>query len=170
MMKVVYIAGKFRGPNSWEMEQNIRRAEELSLQVWQRGAAALCPHTNTRFFQGAGPDSLWLEGTLALLAKCDACIMVPGWELSIGARGELAYALEHDIPVFYRLDELEEWLEEPTGAWGGTPAEALRGALEETTKVLEWLNSQGGKGLKEHAEMERTIGIARTALRITGGP
>lgn len=116
MMKVVYIAGRFRGANSWEMENNVRRAEELSLEVWKRGAAALCPHTNTRFFQGAAPDAVWLEGTLALLAKCDACMMVPNWELSQGARGELAYALEHNIPVFYRMYELEEWLEESTQA------------------------------------------------------
>lgn len=29
-MKLLYIAGPFRGANSWEMEQNIRRAEEVA--------------------------------------------------------------------------------------------------------------------------------------------
>lgn len=28
-MKVIYVAGPFRAPNSWEIEQNIRRAEAL---------------------------------------------------------------------------------------------------------------------------------------------
>ena len=60
-MKVVYIAGPFRGPNAWEIEQNIRRAESLALEVWRAGAAALCPYTNTRFFQGAAPDDVWLR-------------------------------------------------------------------------------------------------------------
>ena len=32
-MKVGYIAGPFRGPNSWEIENNIRRAETLALEV-----------------------------------------------------------------------------------------------------------------------------------------
>jgi hypothetical protein len=116
MMKVVYIAGRFRGANSWEMENNIRRAEELSLQVWKRGAAALCPHTNNRYFQGAAPDEVWIEGTLALLAKCDACLMVWGWEQSAGARGEHDYAMKNGIPVFFSLADLEEWLDEPTRA------------------------------------------------------
>ena len=60
-MKVVYVAGPFRGPNAWEIEENIRRAERLALEVWRLGCACLCPHTNTRFFQGAAPDAVWVR-------------------------------------------------------------------------------------------------------------
>lgn len=109
-MKVVYVAGPFRGPNSWEIEQNIRRAEALSLEVWKLGAAALCPHCNTRFFQGAADDSVWLDGDLELLARCDSVLMTPDWERSSGARTEHEFAKSRGIDIFYTLTELGAWL------------------------------------------------------------
>lgn len=109
-MKVVYIAGPFRGPNSWEIEENIRRAERLALDAWKLGAAVICPHTNTRFFQGAAPDNIWLDGDLAILGKCDAILMTPDWERSSGARAECAYAQDHKIPVLLTLEDLAFWL------------------------------------------------------------
>ena len=51
-LPVIYIAGPFRAINSWEVEQNIRHAEEVALEVWRSKAVALCPHTMHRFFQG----------------------------------------------------------------------------------------------------------------------
>lgn len=106
-MKVVYVAGPFRGPDSWAIENNIRRAEELALDVWRAGFAAICPHTNTRFFQGAAPDDVWLDGDLAILAKADAILMTPDWQRSSGARAEHDFAQQRGIPVFYSLDELK---------------------------------------------------------------
>ena len=66
-MKVIYVAGKFRGHNAWEIEQNIRKAEEVALQIWQNGAACICPHANTRFFDGVLPDKTFLDGDLDIL-------------------------------------------------------------------------------------------------------
>jgi len=109
--KVIYIAGPFRAPHAWGIEQNVRVAEELALQVWLIGAACICPHSNTRFFQGAAPDHIWLEGDLAILLKCDFVLMTPNWEKSAGARKERDSAIEHGIPVFYSLVSLVHWLE-----------------------------------------------------------
>ncbi len=109
-MKVVYIAGPFRGENSWLVEQNVRRAERLAMQVALRGAMPLCPHTNTRFFNGTLPDEFWLDGTLELLRRCDAVSLVGGWEKSAGARGEVEEAKRLGIPVFKTLYRLERWL------------------------------------------------------------
>ena len=110
-MKVVYVAGPFRGPSAWDIECNIRRAEALSLEVWRLGAAALCPHTNTRFFQGAAPDEVWLQGDLALLLRCDAILMTPDWARSSGATAERDYAVANGIPVFETLDALAAWMQ-----------------------------------------------------------
>lgn len=115
-MKVVYVAGPFRGPNSWEIEENIRRAERLALEVWRLGAACVCPHTNTRFFQGAADDAVWLDGDLAILGKCDAVLMTPDWERSTGARAEKVHAEQHGVRVFYALADLAVWLAEPLDA------------------------------------------------------
>lgn len=115
-MKLIYVAGPFRGKNSWDMENNIRRAEALALEVWRLGAAAICPHCNTRFFQGAAPDEVWLSGTLEMLRRCDAVITTHDWQLSKGARAEVAEAYTRGIPVFSsistvaNLKHLYEWL------------------------------------------------------------
>lgn len=109
-MRVVYVAGPFRGPNSWEIEQNIRRAETLALEVWRLGAAAVCPHTNTRFYQGAADDSVWLDGDLEILSRCDAILMTSDWRRSSGASAEHEFAVCQDIPVFYDLDSLRRFL------------------------------------------------------------
>lgn len=104
-MKVVYIAGPFRGPNHWEIEQNIRRAEALALEAWRAGFAVICPHTNTRFFDGAAADEVWLKGDLEILRRCDAVIMTPDWERSTGAAAERKEAMKEGIPVFYSVGE-----------------------------------------------------------------
>jgi nucleoside 2-deoxyribosyltransferase len=105
-MKVVYIAGPFRGANAWEIEQNIRRAEELALEAWRSGFAVICPHTNTRFFQGAAEDRIWLDGDLEILRRCDAVLLTADWERSSGARAEVDVARALGIPVFCALGEL----------------------------------------------------------------
>ena len=107
---VVYVAGPYRAATAWEIEQNIRRAETLALEVWRSGAAAVCPHANTRFFQGAAPDDVWLDGDLAILAKCDALLMSPDWTRSSGSRAEQQFAEGRGIPVFYGLADLRVWL------------------------------------------------------------
>lgn len=122
-MPVVYIAGPYRGPDNWTIEGNIRRAETLALDVWRAGAAALCPHANTRFFQYAAPDDVWLRGDLAMLAKCDAILMTPDWQKSSGAREELLFAQHRGIPVFYTLTQLREWM-------AGTPAPIVTSGYE----------------------------------------
>lgn len=109
-MKVVFVCGKFRGANAWDVENNIRRAEELGFAVAELGAMPMIPHTNTRFFNGTLTDEFWLAGTTELLKRCDALITVPNYPDSEGARAEIRYALDHDIPVFHSLVRLGLWL------------------------------------------------------------
>lgn len=112
VIPVVYIAGPYRAGNNWAIEQNVRRAEALSLATWRAGAAAICPHTISRFFQGAAADSVWLQGDLALLRRCDAVRVVEGWEQSTGTCAEIRAAKAWGIPVLYDENEWEAWLAE----------------------------------------------------------
>jgi len=113
-MLVVYVAGPYRAPHAWAIEQNIRKAEELALKLWTRGVAAICPHANTRFYQGALPDELWLEGDLAIMRRCDAVVLVEGWEHSTGTLHEKDVAERLHMPVFTTLEAFELW----HGVWG----------------------------------------------------
>ena len=105
-MILVYVAGPYRGTNAWIIEENIRRAERVALESWRCGAAVICPHANTRFYQGALPDQVWLDGDLEMIMRSDVVMMVEGWEHSVGACEERRTALEMGIPVVYTLEEL----------------------------------------------------------------
>jgi hypothetical protein len=109
-VKVVYVAGPYRGKDSWIIESNVRRAETLALEVWKLGAAAICPHANTRFFQGAAADDVWLKGDIEILSRCDAVLTTPDWKLSEGAVEEVGFARSNDIPVFKDIASLKSWL------------------------------------------------------------
>jgi hypothetical protein len=122
-MKVLYIAGPYRGKDGWVEEQNIRRAEEVALEVWAMGFVALCSHTMTRFYRDALPIDTWMRGDLELLSRCDGLLALRDWRKSVGATIEVRYAEQYHIPVFYSLAEVEEvWRTEGGPARANLPS------------------------------------------------
>jgi hypothetical protein len=111
-LKLIYIAGPYRAATPWEVEANVRRAEALALEVWRLNAVPVCPHTMSRYFYGSIPEPVALAGCCALLARCDAVIVIPGWEASAGTVKEIDHAGFADIPVFDGLTRLAIWLKE----------------------------------------------------------
>ncbi len=109
-MPLVYIAGPYTAATPWEVEQNIRRAEALILPVAEAGGSPVCPHTNTRFHNGTMSYEFWIQATLALMLRCDAVLLAPGWPDSKGALGEIEAAHRHGIPVVYSITELAAWI------------------------------------------------------------
>lgn len=109
-MKVVYVAGPYRADTTWQIECNTRAAEQLALQVWQAGAAAICPHSNSRFFQGSAPDEAFVDGYLEVLRRCDAMLLVVDDKASAGTQGEIAEAKKRGIPIFTSVEQLRRWL------------------------------------------------------------
>ncbi len=109
---LVYVAGPYRASNAWLVEQNIRRAEAVAIQVAEVGCYPITPHTNTRgYFEHAQPDAdFWLQATLELMRRCDAVLMMPNWRESSGAIGEFNEAVRMGKPTLYTLDELQAWL------------------------------------------------------------
>lgn len=108
-MKLIYIAGPYIGDGDpHTIKMNILKASILSLLCWKRGWAAICPHKNTEGYEAyEGQDGLtaesWYQGDLEILSRCDAILMVPGWETSKGARKELEYAQMKGLTIYMHI-------------------------------------------------------------------
>lgn len=100
-MIVIYIAGPFRAKGARAVEQNIRRAEDAAYGVWAQGHAAMCPHTNARWEDPEIGDQVFLDGTLELMRRCDAVIVLPDYMNSQGTLGEIAEAHRLGMPVAF---------------------------------------------------------------------
>jgi hypothetical protein len=100
-MKVIYIAGPFRGKNAWEIENNVRYAENVGFKIMNLGHMPLIPHSNTRYFHGTLPCDFFIQGTLELMRRCDAVLLIGKWEQSQGSLGEKSEAERLKIPVFF---------------------------------------------------------------------
>lgn len=107
-MRIIYIAGPYRAPTEYGVYCNIQKAERVALEVWKAGYAAICPHKNTAFFGGACPDSVWLEGDLEILRRCDAVLLMDGWYYSGGAIAEYREAVRIGLPIFTDVAQLTE--------------------------------------------------------------
>ena len=100
MTPLIYVAGPYRAPSRWHVEQNIRAAEDVGALIAQAGAYPVIPHANTRgYFEGLAPDELWLAGTLRLLKACDGAVFIRGWGRSTGATEEHSAAIHLGMPV-----------------------------------------------------------------------
>lgn len=111
-MKLVYVAGSFRGKTPWDVAQNVRRAEVAGLEVAKAGAMPVIPHANTANFDGQLTGKFWLDGTMEILKRCDAIYVFDRRDLtsSSGTRAEHDYAKSVDMPIFFHLDRLAEWI------------------------------------------------------------
>lgn len=97
---VLFVSGPYRAKTLDGVLANILRAREAAKGVWQAGAVALCPHTNTALMDGACSDDVWLEGDIELLRRCDGIVLVEGWSSSDGTLAEREVALTMRLPIF----------------------------------------------------------------------
>ena len=104
-MKVVYIAGKYRSECANGIHDNIEAARKSAIKWWSRGFAVICPHLNTAYFDGACKDSVWLDGDLEILSRCDIMVVLPSWKDSSGTQAEIEFAHNNNIAVVYDDDE-----------------------------------------------------------------
>lgn len=104
-MKVFYIAGPYRADTERGVVENIRAAESVSIEVWEAGHIALCPHLNSRLMGGICDDEVFLDGAIELMKRCDAVVLVPGWGKSKGTIAEIEIAIKSNMPIYLRYDK-----------------------------------------------------------------
>lgn len=109
MMPTVYVAGPYRHLERAGIEQNIRNALAIGLLCCRKGWSPIIPHSNTAHLDAVDPtigDEFWLAATMELMRRCDAVVLVPGWQESIGTRAEIQEAQIRGIPVYYVESDL----------------------------------------------------------------
>lgn len=102
---IIYLASSIRPKGDQTLRGNIDNAKRIALELWKKGYTVFCPAANTDLPSEAAhdlnlPDERWLNADLYFLSKCDAMVIAPGWEESIGVAGEIVFASENNIPVF----------------------------------------------------------------------
>lgn len=105
--KIAYVAGPYRAASEYLVSKNIMAAEEIGVKLWYYGFVVIIPHKNTAYFGGAYslPDSVWLQGDLEIIKRCDLLVVAPAWQFSSGTKSEIALAEQIGIPVYYWSNE-----------------------------------------------------------------
>lgn len=100
---IVYLAGPYRGkaPHPTTQE-NIEQAHAIAAELWEKGYIVICPHKNTENFEAMTTldHDEFVRRDLQIVERCDAMVMLPGWDQSGGAMVERGHANHLGIPVW----------------------------------------------------------------------
>lgn len=107
---LVYVAGPYSADTVEGRSKNIKAAWKAGCQVAALGVYPVVPHMNTAHMDKLQSWEWWIDATLELMLRCNAVLMMEGWEKSRGARGEEAMAKKVGIPVFYNIVDLAGWV------------------------------------------------------------
>lgn len=109
---IIYISGAYMGKDEGKsIDENIRIARKMAITLWELGYTVICPHLNTQNFERDCKCNYddYIEGDISLVKKSDGIMMLDNWKESNGASIERQAAFEDGIPVFYSIEQLEEW-------------------------------------------------------------
>ena len=99
-MKLVYVAGPFSADDGWGVACNVHAAETAARAVLRLGAMPVTPHSIGARMAGTETQEFWWAGTLALMRRCDAVLVLPLYERSVGTLGEIEEAKRLRMPLF----------------------------------------------------------------------
>jgi hypothetical protein len=112
MKTVVYIASPY---TKGDVAVNVRESFVVADKLAELGYLPYPPlYSHFWHFMSPHPYKFWIELDLEWLLHVDCVLRLPGE--SSGADGEVKFALERNIPVFYSIDELEEFRKKEFGS------------------------------------------------------
>lgn len=98
---LVYVAGPYNG----NVDENIQRAEKVSIELIKKGYSVITPHKNTAHYEKYEGEDLnintWMEMDFNIIKRCDAVFVMENWEGSEGVAQEIHFAKTHGISVVY---------------------------------------------------------------------
>lgn len=102
-MKKIYIASPY---TLGDVAINVKRQLDCADELMNRGYAPFAPLlSHFQHLAHPRPYQDWVAIDLVWVLACDGLLRLSGE--SKGADGEVAFALEHGIPVFYELDDIK---------------------------------------------------------------
>ena len=111
---IIYIGAPYMGHTREDIVSNLHRAQKAIKQVYALGAMGIYTPLMTDGFSGVFPETEMLKRDLWLLARCDAVLLLSGWQESVGACRERQEAVSLQIPVFDSVEFLNAWLNAPS--------------------------------------------------------
>lgn len=108
-MKIIFIAGPFRGDGSLEVKnKNIEIARKFVQLFIDNKIPYYSPHLNIdQEIISLGEDANKISWDLngEFLLRSDALAVLPRWETSSGTKMEIEKATNRQIPIFYLSEE-----------------------------------------------------------------
>lgn len=100
---LIYTAGPYSSDDVKQHDAFIRHAREVSIKLWEKGHTVICPHLNTQYFEVdcAATYEDYMRGDFTMISRCDAILMLRGWENSSGSVRELDYARHLGLFVYF---------------------------------------------------------------------
>ena len=113
----VYVAGKYSDDNVLDVLGNISKGIKICKDLFLMGYAPFCPWLDHQYVLQMNNDErealtvkMFHDYSLAWLDASDCMLVLPERiENSNGVQAEIKRALEISIPVFYSLNDMEDW-------------------------------------------------------------
>lgn len=115
MYPLVYISGKYRDKTPEDINNNVDTALQYAAIVLKDlNALPIIPHSSYHGLQSiiSEMQDEFISMRCELVSKCDALLILPESEESLGTSLEIATALRCNIPICHTIEELEKALTE----------------------------------------------------------
>lgn len=128
----VYIASPY---TKGDVAVNVKKQLDCFAELMDKGYAPFAPlYSHFQHMAHPRPYEQWIKLDLEWVKVCDCVLRLPGE--SSGADGEVSYAQENNIPVYYSIPELV------AGSFPKSPDHSLDNAVhkfcvEENVKLIE---------------------------------
>jgi len=106
---IVLIAGPFHMPSYWERLPWIRIAEKMMLQLYAHNFIPMCPQAQHQNIDDQLPIDKVDSAVLHVMRRCDAIMVLPGWQNDPSTLALLKIAHALMIPKFFKFENLVEW-------------------------------------------------------------
>lgn len=104
-MKLVFLAGPFRGDGSEEAkQQRIVAAKQQADCLVKNSISFYSPHLNLSQLlvqSGSAHEEYAIRTQKEFLMRCDILAVLPNWEESSGTKDEIEWAKQQEMPIVY---------------------------------------------------------------------